>query len=33
MNLSNSKYDLGLDLNYDKKKQEKTEAQERLKVY
>ena len=33
MNLSNSRLDLGLDLDYDKEEQEKTEFQERLKVY
>ena len=31
--MSNSQLDFGLDLNYDKKKQEETEFQERLKVY
>ena len=33
MNLSNSQLDLGLNLDYDKEKQEKPEFQERLKVY
>ena len=33
MDLSNSKLDFGLDLYYDKEKQEETEVQERLKVY
>ena len=33
MDLSTSKLDLGLDLDYDKKEQEETEFQKRLKVY
>ena len=33
MDLSNSKLDFGLDLDYDKEKQEETKVQERLKVY
>ena len=33
MDLSNSKLDLGLDLDYDKEEQEKTEVLERLKIY
>ena len=33
MDMFNSQYDLGLDLDYDKEKQEKPEFQERLKVY
>ena len=33
MDLSNSQLDLGLDLHYDKDKQEETEFQERLKIY
>ena len=33
MNLSNSQLDVGLNLDYDKEKQEKTECQKRLKVY
>ena len=33
MDLSNSQLDHGLDLDYDKEKQEKTEFQKRLKVY
>ena len=33
MNLSNSQLDFGLNLDYDKEKQEKPEFQERLKVY
>ena len=33
MNLSNSKLDLGGDLDYDKEEQKETEVQERLKVY
>ena len=33
MNLTNSKLDLGLDLDYDKEDKEETEVQERLKVY
>ena len=33
MNLSTSQLDLGLDLEYDKEKQEETEFQERLNVY
>ena len=31
--MTNSKLDLGLDLDYDKEEQEKTEVQGRLKVY
>ena len=33
MDLSNSKLDVGLDLNYNKEEQDETEVQERLKVY
>ena len=33
MNLSNSQLDVGLDLDYDKDKQEVTEFQECLKIY
>ena len=33
MDLSNSQLYLGLDLDYDKKKQEETKFQKRLKVY
>ena len=33
MGLSNSQLDVGLDLDYDKEKQENTEFQKRLKVY
>ena len=33
MDLSNSQLDLGLDLDYYKEEQEKTEFQKRLKVY
>ena len=33
MDLSNSKLDFGLDLDYDKEEQKETEVQERLKVY
>ena len=33
MDLSNSQLDLGLDLDYDKEEQEKTEFQKHLKVY
>ena len=33
MDLFNRQLDFSLDLNYDKKEQEETEFQERLKVY
>ena len=33
MNFLNRQLDLGLDLDYDKKEQEETEFQKRLKVY
>ena len=33
MNLSNSQLDFGLDLDYDKDKQEVTEFNKRLKIY
>ena len=33
MDILNSQYDLGLDLDYDKEEQEETEFQKRLKLY